>query len=363
MATAAPTSVRADADLFIQVRHSVLDYLLEQKLTPNAYVIYSVLTKHADWTTGETFASRSLLAKAIHAKQARAADKYIRELQDVGLITSSRPRWKNPADRDDVAFAPDDVHTAQTSNLYVIARTPDASAQVATGCAETHGGGCAETHTNENPLNENHLNDTPKSAPAASPRTSSKSVDKPKRKTPRPLPASWAPNETHRRIGADRGVDVDVAAAAMRAGAAENGKRLADWDRAFGALLNAIADDTWFSEFPWVADYDEVLTSQAVDQAVEVVAATVVPVIVDAEVMDQAVVEERLEAKIDAAAAQAPQPAGFSRPVVDGIEWVAARLGGLTDAERVEAGRMLTNGTNKSYVWTEIENARLYAAA
>lgn len=149
----------------------------------------------------------------------------------------------------------------------------------------------------------------------------------------------------------------------MRAGAAENGKRLADWDRAFGALLNAIADDTWFSEFPWVADYDEVLTSQAVDQAVEVVAATVVPVIVDAEVMDQAVVEERLEAKIDAAAAQAPQPAGFSRPVVDGIEWVAARLGGLTDAERVEAGRMLTNGTNKSYVWTEIENARLYAAA
>lgn len=55
-----------------------------------------------------------------------------------------------------------------------------------------------------------------------------------------PLPAGWAPNETHRQRACDRGVDVDVEAEKFRAHAEANDRRQARWDAAFTQwLLNA----------------------------------------------------------------------------------------------------------------------------
>lgn len=113
-------------------------------LSPQAGWLYACLKSYADYETGTAFPAKETLASLLQLTQGRSIDKYIAELGDRGLITEVHRRYCNPADkRDWVLDQPDHVHTAQTSNLYVVNMRPE-SAQVR--------GACGPAPTNKNPL-------------------------------------------------------------------------------------------------------------------------------------------------------------------------------------------------------------------
>lgn len=131
---------------FVMIQHVVLDY----GLSPQAFTLYAGLLRHADWTTGHALPSRETLAGYLGNKQHRTVDKFVKELQDHGLVLDVMHRWRNPENHLDVVFHKDDQHTAQTSNLYVVNLNPAASQQVKGGCTKVHGGGarkCTRTRT------------------------------------------------------------------------------------------------------------------------------------------------------------------------------------------------------------------------
>ena len=49
----------------------------------------------------------------------------------------------------------------------------------------------------------------------------------------RPLPDNWQPNDVHRRIAAERGLDVNLEAERMRDWTLANGAVKKDWDATF----------------------------------------------------------------------------------------------------------------------------------
>ncbi|MBV6763052.1 hypothetical protein, partial [Rhodococcus opacus] len=208
-------TVTNPGEKFVKINHSVLDC----GLTPQALAIYAAMVRRADWSTRETYVSRGTLAEVIGAKQPRSADKYVRELADVGLILSVRHRWTTQ-DRDmgDVVFAKDDEHPVQTSSLYALAEAPAASPQVGPQCATAHGGGAPErtgvvrqNAHNQEPLIKNPFTEEMKSARTAEPTRGEMSADEgmstaqdrawrdgEPTKDPHPLHPEWAPNRRHR---------------------------------------------------------------------------------------------------------------------------------------------------------------------
>lgn len=249
---------------YVTILHSVID----AGLTPQAFTIYAVLVKHANYNTREVFASRKTLAEHIGAKQPRSADRYVRELIDAGLILSVQERWTTQdRDRKDIVFERDDAHPVQTSNLYVISRTPGASPQVGPQCVSTHGGSALErtggsalerTLTRTLKTN-NHLNSSPVSVSASADRGHSSTGSNERT----PLAETWEPNRTHRKVVEEKRLSLEWLVVDFRR--RMEGEKRADWDKTFGAFILATIEGRVDTTFPVPADDVEVVDSTSPD--------------------------------------------------------------------------------------------------
>lgn len=101
-----------DEEKFCMVNHLVLD----MGLTPAALALYVIFLKYADNSSGQAFPSRGTMASMIGASE-RTVDKYIKELEDKGLVKSF-PRWRNTDGK--VSAESSKEFNAQTSNGYVV---------------------------------------------------------------------------------------------------------------------------------------------------------------------------------------------------------------------------------------------------
>lgn len=110
---------------FAMIPYDVLDLLQVQKesgkrgIEFKALVLYSVLVRHADFESGETFVSRETIAKEMGYKRKGEADRPLTELIEAGLIEKHR-RWHDggPLESRSYSFERTDTHHFQASSLY-----------------------------------------------------------------------------------------------------------------------------------------------------------------------------------------------------------------------------------------------------
>lgn len=245
-----------------------LTVLEEYDLSPQALALYAHLKKFADYETGQCWPSKETLAARLGMTQGRSADRYITELCECGLIQDVRSRFRNPDDkRDWVLDEPDEVHTTQTSNLYVVNMEP-ASPQVRPGCAPTQGegdpqrsGGARQNADEQEPSTNNHLPTTnlnTSAEPTSAEKTSvgcaapidefsEKLIERKHRNgegTPKamPLHPRWQPNNANRAAAKKLGVDLDLAVEQFRKTMASTGQNRRCWGSAFTKFLKTMAE-------------------------------------------------------------------------------------------------------------------------
>ncbi len=245
-----------------------LTVLEDYDLSPQALALYAHLRKFADYETGRCWPRKETLAARLRMAQGRSADRYITELCECGLIQDVRPRFRNPDDnRDWVLDEPDEVHTTQTSNLYVVNMNP-VSPQVKPGCAPAQGEGDAQRTggarqnadeqepptNNQQPTTNTKTSLEPTSAEmtsvgAAAPADefSARLIERKRRageKTPKamPLHAEWQPNNANRAAAKKLGVDLDLAVEQFRKTMSSTGQNRRCWGSAFTKFLKAMAE-------------------------------------------------------------------------------------------------------------------------
>ncbi len=247
-----------------------LSVLEDYDLSSQALALYAHLKKFADYETGRCWPRKETLAARLRMAQGRSVDRYITELRECGLIQDVRPRFRNPDDnRDWVLDEPDEVHTTQTSNLYVVNMEP-ASPQVRPECAPTQGGGAAQRsggvrqnadeqepstnnqrpttnlNTSEELTSEELTSAEKTSVGGAAPiEFSEKLVERKHRNgegTPKamPLHPRWQPNNANRAVARKIGVDLTFAVEQFRD--AMRGEKRRCWGSAFTKFLKAMAE-------------------------------------------------------------------------------------------------------------------------
>lgn len=248
---------------FVLIDLSVLE---DYDLSPQAVTLYAHLKKFADYETGRCWPRKETLAARLRLAQGRSADRYITELRECGLIQDVRPRFRNPDDnRDWVLDEPDEVHTTQTSNLYVVNMEPE-SPQFRPGCAPAQGegapqrsGGARQNADEQEPSTNNHLpttNPNTSEKPTSAEKTSvgdaapidefSEKLTERKHRngegTPKamPLHPRWQPNNANRAVARKMGVDLDFAVEQFRD--AVRGEKRRCWGSAFTKFLKAMAE-------------------------------------------------------------------------------------------------------------------------
>ncbi|MCW2092304.1 UNVERIFIED_ORG: hypothetical protein M2328_005584 [Rhodococcus erythropolis] len=110
---------------FAMIPYDVLDLLQVQKdsgkrgIEFKALVLYSVLVRHADFKSGETFVSRETIAKEMGYKRPSEADRPLAELIEAGLI-ERKYRWHDggPLESRSYSFERTDTHHSQASSIY-----------------------------------------------------------------------------------------------------------------------------------------------------------------------------------------------------------------------------------------------------
>jgi len=271
---------------FVLIDLSVLE---DYDLSPQALTLYAHLKKFADYETGRCWPRKETLAARLRMAQGRSVDRYIAELRECGLIQDVRPRFRNPDDnRDWVLDEPDEVHTTQTSNLYVVNMEPT-SPQVRPGCAPAQGegapqrsGGARQNADEQEPLTNNHLPTTnlnTSEEPTSAEKTSvggaapidefSEKLTERKHRngegTPKamPLHPRWQPNNANRAVARKIGVDLGFAVEQFRD--AMRGEKRRCWGSAFTKFLKAMAEQ---KTLPFGVSTDE-LISASVTRALE----------------------------------------------------------------------------------------------
>lgn len=88
-----------------------------------AFALYGVMAKHADFETGDFYASRKTLAGEMGLKKPDAVDEPLSVLKKAGLVTV-RPQWKDTANPPTYSLLRDDRFCVPTASQYTLHRAP-----------------------------------------------------------------------------------------------------------------------------------------------------------------------------------------------------------------------------------------------
>lgn len=117
-----------DSHLFARIPFAVIDMAGLQDDGTKGYghkalSLYTVMAKHADFETGDFYATRKTLAAEMGLKDAAAIDEASAALVDAGLLTV-RPQWKDHGKPPNYSFTKDERFCVQTANHYTLHWTP-----------------------------------------------------------------------------------------------------------------------------------------------------------------------------------------------------------------------------------------------
>lgn len=226
---------------FVMVPVSVL----EAGLTPQQFMTYVAIRRHADNSTLETWVSRKKLAGYLGLSKADSIDPHIRALVDRGLIEVQH-RWHAKGDKTDLSFVRDAAHPVRASSLYTVQGCPRQQGEgtpVSGGTVPLSAGDELEPRELQ-PLNQGEI----RSVSARADLDSSSNE-------PTELPSGWTPNRFHRSSATAKGLDVDVLAREFAF--VMDGERRSDWGKAFGAFINEYADGREEVTFPHDDDVED----------------------------------------------------------------------------------------------------------
>lgn len=99
---------------FIQTQHSVV---LNMPKMADAFHLYSILKTYSN-NGGNVHPKRETLAAHMGYKSTNPIDKYLKQLAELGLVGTFH-RWRNE-DHSSISYVPDEKHTFQTSNGYIL---------------------------------------------------------------------------------------------------------------------------------------------------------------------------------------------------------------------------------------------------
>ncbi|WP_235170055.1 hypothetical protein [Rhodococcus erythropolis] len=124
-----------DDQKFAMIPHPVLDLLQIQQdsgkrgIDFKTLALYSVLVRHRDYGTGETFIGRTAMAKELGYNRPSEVDRPLAKLMEAGLIERQH-RWHDGGTLGNrtYSFERTDTHHCQGSSIYRILHFTDARA-------------------------------------------------------------------------------------------------------------------------------------------------------------------------------------------------------------------------------------------